>query len=266
MRRSPSSCSRGRPARPSVSSVKPCIDSTRAHAGGSARDACFWPAMQRAWKLAWVVRGRASPTILDTYDQERRPHAVKMIQLAKLMGQLVMPRSHARAVIVHGAMALLRRMSVVRSFVDELGMKPHNAFREGLFVEGEGLALRGAWLPQGLVRSAAGSIEPSDDVLGPELSLIGLGVDPRRWLSEPSKHRWALAGGRTVHVSPRGACSRALDNVTHEDLEGRLVPGAAPHGWCLAVRPDRTVLHDGPAQDADRIVRESLSLLGSPAA
>ena len=49
-----------------------------------------------AWKLAWVVRGRASEAILDTYDQERRPHAAKMIRLAKFMGQLVMPREPRR--------------------------------------------------------------------------------------------------------------------------------------------------------------------------
>ena len=89
-----------------------------------------------AWKLAWVARGQASPTILDTYDQERRPHAMKMIRLAKLMGQIVMPRSHLRAILVHGSMALLRRLPAVRGFFDELGIKPQNAFDEGLFVPG----------------------------------------------------------------------------------------------------------------------------------
>ena len=64
-----------------------------------------------------------------------------------------------------------------------------------------------------------------------------------------------------MHVSARG---EAPGQAGHEDLEGRLVPGTAPHGWCVAVRPDRTVLHDGPVVDAERIVRESLRLLGSP--
>ncbi len=48
-----------------------------------------------AWKLAWVTRGRADRAILDSYDQERRPHAIKMIALAKLMGRIVMPRSES---------------------------------------------------------------------------------------------------------------------------------------------------------------------------
>lgn len=217
-----------------------------------------------AWKLAWVVRGQAAPAILETYDQERRPHAMKMIRLAKLMGQLVMPRGHVRAILVHGSMALLRRLPAVRGLFDELGIKPQNEFEEGLFVPGRERARRGAWLPQGLVRSPEGSVQWSDEALGPELALIGLGVDPGPWLSERIRRRWTRAGGRMVHVSPRGRRQAVPEAVSHEDLEGRLVPGAAPHGSCLVVRPDRTILHDGPVQDADRIVSESLGLLGSP--
>jgi 3-(3-hydroxy-phenyl)propionate hydroxylase len=219
-----------------------------------------------AWKLAWVVRGRASSTILESYDQERRPHAVKMIRLAKFMGQLVMPRSRLRAVLVHGALALSRRIAVMRGLFDELGMKPQHAFEQGLFVPGGSRLQRGAWLPQALVRSSSGSVDLSDEALGPELSLVGLGVDPRRCLSERSRRRWFSAGGRTVCVLPRGRRPRAANAMMHEDLDGRLVPATAPYGWCLVVRPDRTVLHDGPSHEADRIVQESLKLLGTPAA
>jgi 3-(3-hydroxy-phenyl)propionate hydroxylase len=42
------------------------------------------------------------------------------------------------------------------------------------------------------------------------------------------------------------------------------MPGAAPFGWAAIVRPDRTVLHDGPIAEVDRLVRESLALLGTP--
>ena len=194
-----------------------------------------------AWKLAWVVRGRASEAILDTYDRERRPHAAKMIRLAKFMGQLVMPRDHVRAVVVHGSMALLRRIPPLRVHFEELGIKPKNAFTEGLFVAGGRGGRRGAWFPQSGVRSGGGAVQLSDDLLGPKLSLVGLGVDPAHWLSEWSGRRWSKAGGRTVRLP---------------DTRGR-------RGWCLAVRPDRTVMHDGPVEEAERLVRESLRLLGA---
>jgi 3-(3-hydroxy-phenyl)propionate hydroxylase len=45
-----------------------------------------------------------------------------------------------------------------------------------------------------------------------------------------------------------------------EDADGSFA--ATPSGgWCVVVRPDRTILHDGPVAEADRIVRESVHLL-----
>ena len=64
-----------------------------------ARDS--WPACAMSptsrWKLAWVVRGQADAPILDSYDAERRPHARKIIKLARFLGALVMPSNRARA-------------------------------------------------------------------------------------------------------------------------------------------------------------------------
>ena len=43
------------------------------------------------------------------------------------------------------------------------------------------------------------------------------------------------------------------------------MPGAAAVGRVLVVRPDRTVMAEGPADECERLVRESLALLGAPA-
>jgi 3-(3-hydroxy-phenyl)propionate hydroxylase len=43
-----------------------------------------------------------------------------------------------------------------------------------------------------------------------------------------------------------------------------LVPRAAPVGWVAVVRPDRTVLHDGPLEQLDGMLREALEMLGQP--
>jgi 3-(3-hydroxy-phenyl)propionate hydroxylase len=39
-----------------------------------------------AWKIAYVLNGRATPGLLTTYNTERRPHARAMIRKAKLVG------------------------------------------------------------------------------------------------------------------------------------------------------------------------------------
>ncbi|WP_321863522.1 bifunctional 3-(3-hydroxy-phenyl)propionate/3-hydroxycinnamic acid hydroxylase [Burkholderia cenocepacia] len=216
------------------------------------------------WKLAWVVLGRADPRILDSYDAERRPHAQAMIRLAKFMGRLVMPRNAAVALATHGLMRAMRCVPVLRAQFDELRIKPKNAFRSGLFVSGRSGArlIRGAALAQGWLRGADGAARLSDDVLGSGYTLIGFGCDPRAGLAPDATAALARAGGTIVQIAHRGQRLRPGARDGWEDIDGTFLPGMAPVGWVAVVRPDKTVVHDGPAADVSRIVRDSLLLLG----
>ncbi|WP_425128531.1 bifunctional 3-(3-hydroxy-phenyl)propionate/3-hydroxycinnamic acid hydroxylase [Burkholderia latens] len=216
------------------------------------------------WKLAWVVLGRADPRILDTYDEERRPHAQAMIRLAKFMGRLVMPRNAVVALATHGLMRALRCVPVLRAQFDELRIKPKNAFRSGLFVRGRSGAnlVRGAALAQGWLRGTDGAARLSDDVLGSGYTLIGFGCDPRAALTPDAAAALAHAGGTIVQIAHRGQRLRPGGRDCWEDIDGTFLPGMAPVSWVAVVRPDKTVVHDGPAADVSRIVHDSLWLLG----
>lgn len=215
------------------------------------------------WKLAWVVQGRAPQSMLDSYDTERRPHARAIINMALMMGALVMPRNRVTALLVHGLMGMLHRLPLTRAVFEELKFKPANRFRRGLFRRGGGGArlVRGGQLPQGWLRRAPGAPWlASDDALGSALTLVGFGCDPAAHLSASMQAEWRAAGGRIVALRHRGQAN--LDDGAWEDMSDCLVPGAAPVGWVAAVRPDRVVLHDGPLASIDAIVRESIDLLG----
>ncbi len=219
-----------------------------------------------SWKIAWVLQGRASPKILDSYDEERRPHAKAMIEMAKFMGRLIMPQSAAAALLTHGALRLTRLTAAMRRYFDELGIKPKNLFTRGLFAPGRSGAklLRGGSLPQGWVRGLDGAVRRSDEALGPALTLVGFGCDPAESVDAACLAAFQACGGRVVQFLRRGQTQPLHRERCWEDLDGTFLPGAAPLGWVAVVRPDRTVLHDGPAREADRLVRESLALLGSP--
>lgn len=218
------------------------------------------------WKLASVIQGRAAPRILDTYDQERRPHVTAMIGLAKLMGKLVMPRNAGVALATHGLMRLMRLVPPLRAHFDELGIKPKNAFRRGLFVPGRSKTrlARGTVLPQGWVRGRDGDLRLSDDVFGARVVLIGFGADVGAMLDPAVLTALKAAGGAVVQIAHRGQRLHRAERCCWEDLEGVFMPRAVPFGWATVVRPDKTILHDGPASDANRIVREALSLIGAP--
>lgn len=217
-----------------------------------------------SWKLAWVVKGHAAPAILDSYDQERRPHAKAMIGLAKFLGRMVMPRNAFAAIAVHGAARMLHFVPGMRGYLEELEIKPRNRFAKGLFVAGKrGRLARGDLLPQGLLRAADGRHVQSDDALGQGMTLVGFGLDPTDRLDEATHRRWVAHGGAIVHLCLRGEALHRSER-SYEDLGNVLVPDAAPYGWAAVVRPDRTVLHDGPVGDAQGLVEQALSLLGPP--
>jgi 3-(3-hydroxy-phenyl)propionate hydroxylase len=215
-----------------------------------------------SWKLAWVVHGHADKSILDSYDTERRPHARSVINFALLMGRLVMPRNRLTAFCVHGLMSLVQHIPGARAFFEDLKIKPRARFVHGLFTKGKTRSklVRGGMLPQGLVRRGIGApMVPSDDVLGPRLTLVGFGCDPIARLDPCLLATWQQTGGAIVHLRHRGQAGTG--EHSWEDMTDALVPGAAPAGWVAVVRPDRTVMHDGPLEELARIVGESLTLL-----
>jgi 3-(3-hydroxy-phenyl)propionate hydroxylase len=218
-----------------------------------------------AWKLAWVLRGRANPAILQSYNQERWHHAWSMIALARFMGAMVMPSNRLVAFVNHGTMRLLKSFP----FFTELGMKPLPQFKTGLFASRRrGLALcNGALVPQVWVRGGDGRIVLSDDALGNSLALVGFGCNPSGTLSPAARARFEAAGGRFVQIAARGQhASVPGGGEVWEDLAGTLMPGRVQRGWVAVVRPDKVVMANAPEGETDALVAAALGLLGEPGA
>lgn len=218
-----------------------------------------------SWKLAWVLRGRAHTRILRSYDEERRPHAKAMIRLARFMGQLVMPRSRLQSMATSAVFRLGWCVPTLRAYFEELKIKPKNRFRHGLFLESarRPTATRinaGESFPQSWV-ARGGEGAWSDDVLGAGFSLVGFGHDPGSYLADEAA-AWRAAGGSCVQLCHRGQVLHRTDgDHVWEDVLGTFVPDKAPVGWAAIVRPDRTIMHQGPASESARLVRETLELL-----
>jgi 3-(3-hydroxy-phenyl)propionate hydroxylase len=216
-----------------------------------------------AWKLAWVLRGYVAPSVLDTYDLERRPHAQAMINLAKLMGRLVMPKNKIAAFFIHGLMRTLALTPATRRYFEQLDIKPKNTFKNGLFVRhrsGDKL-VRGSLFPQAWVRNMQKQIKLSDDALGDNLTLVGLGVDPLSLLTADQIVSWEKMGGHFLEVRTRGQRSGGscdfIEDMNHDILS------LAPKGTVVAVRPDRIIMHHAPGADAGSLIRDCRGLLAS---
>lgn len=212
-----------------------------------------------AWKLSWVCHGRAKPALLDTYDQERRPHATAMINLAKMMGRLVMPSNRAAAFVTHGLMRAMTFIPRLRCLFEELEIKPRNRFKAGCFVKhARGCRLRrGEQLPQVWLKPGdGGEAVLSDDVLGTGMAMVGFGVDPTAGLSPGLAQAWTASGGRFAQINPRGQLARTSSLSVWQDMAGCLMSSTVPVGWVAIVRPDKVVMHDGPHTRASAMLED----------
>jgi 3-(3-hydroxy-phenyl)propionate hydroxylase len=214
-----------------------------------------------AWKLAWVTRGHAPANILDSYDQERRPHAKKMIELAKFMGHMVMPKSALFAMTVHGMMKSIRIIPPAKTFFEELKIKPANRFQHGLFVKGASRAklIRGGQLPQGEVSGQNEIACLSDDLMGEGFTIVGVGIDPLQVLDESSKDRWVKMGGQFLHLASDRS-TQSYQRHSSTAAAGDFIADL-PHDWIIISRPDRVIMHEGPADQAVNIVNQCLKML-----
>jgi 3-(3-hydroxy-phenyl)propionate hydroxylase len=217
------------------------------------------------WKLASVVQGRAPAHLLESYDQERRPHARKIINLARFLGSLVMPSNWIKALLVHGLMKAMRLLPQTRAFFEDLKIKPDNTFDQGLFVRERAnrRLLAGSTFPQGWVRPAW-TQQPtlSDEVLGQQWSLITFGDAPAASCSPQMLARWRASGGQVwqwcqrsqgLHLAP------ASERV--ECLDENFLPRVVPLGWACIVRPDRCVFAEGPVTQIQGLLQTALDHL-----
>ena len=197
-----------------------------------------------AWKLAWVIAGRAGEALLDTYEQERRPVGIAATAdsvanfdgMFDVVAALGLPRRAVR---------LLPR--AVAAIPDWLPRRPVRAFIRGLTTLGYQrlrLAKSPGRIGQRIRRRAAAAIArqgPHYRSWGRDLgvryqcgAVIGDGLPPP--VSDPEFYIPSVrAGGRLPHswLEDRDRRVSTLDLVSRDELT-LLVSDANHTAWSLA--------------------------------
>ena len=216
-----------------------------------------------SWKIASVLKGTSHNKILQSYDIERRPHAKAMIRLAVLAGKVVMPQNKLAAFVSHGIVKTMSFLPVLKNQLQELEIKPKNAFHKGLFISGEKRIKRGHPIMQTPLINNAGEVKNSDDIAKTKFRLMGFGFHPEKHLSTAMIERWQDFGGESLQICHRNqVLNRPNQDCCWEDIQGDLLPNAVPVGWIVIVRPDQVVMHEGPIEDAEKILEQVLEKVG----
>lgn len=142
-----------------------------------------------AWKLAAVIRDGADPVLLDTYEQERRPHVEAMSRLAVRMGSVLQTRRPRAAVLRDGVLRALSEAPGLGPRARSGSLRPTSRYRTAAFGPGGG-RLFGQPLITGV---------PLDDVLGAgRWALLGAGRDPHAALVPEAQATFADAASLAV--------------------------------------------------------------------
>ena len=196
-----------------------------------------------AWKLACVLRGRAGPGLLESYEAERRGHAADMVRLAVQIGYVAAPASRALAAAFDWSFRALNLAPALKSYFAEMRYRPRPRLTRGFILpdaQGAKRTLAGVLLPQPEVATAAGAT-PLDRLLGDGFALLAHGAPEA--LAAADGGAWRRLDVRRVAVAPQGAAPPAAGGaVTATALCGRLAGFLRGNeGRVLLVRPDRQI-------------------------
>jgi 3-(3-hydroxy-phenyl)propionate hydroxylase len=223
-----------------------------------------------SWKLAAVTQQRLAPALLDSYAQERRPHAWSLIMMAVRMGQVMNPATRLRENLLVNAIRLASLVPAVRDYFMQMKFKPKPRFAAGFVLpDGEDAksSLVGRMLPQPRVvtvdqQAPAGSGDREtllDEVVGPGFALLAYGADAVTTLMAAEHPLWRRLDAQRVALLPPDAklpspippgIAVALDRA------GRFAKLFPPgQTRLMLLRPDRYVAAVfAPERAADAIV------------
>jgi 3-(3-hydroxy-phenyl)propionate hydroxylase len=185
-----------------------------------------------AWKLAWVIGGRAGAHLLDTYSAERVYAARENIRFASKSTEFMAPPSHAFKLMREAVLGLATRDRFFATLINPRQTSVI-AFRDSALNATDADVLTAGPAPGDVLNECpVGTLAGQrylTELLDTEYSVLCLtDADPRAAL----RHRELPAS--LAWIAPR-----AMDGATAWDATGRLFPlyGAAPAAFYL-IRPD----------------------------
>lgn len=225
-----------------------------------------------AWKLGMAVRGDASPSLVESYELERREHAKAMIDLSVTAGRIFAPTNKVVAWLRDRIALALNTLPPVKRYIVQMRFKPMPRFTRGLVLtdargQPDGRAT-GRLFPQPDVVTTDGVTRRLDDIVGSRFAILSWGTDPQLHMSAEIRHYWSDLGAVMLAIIPTTQLG---------DFRGEVTPGTTLigdigglHEWFAAqdsdgsivvMRPDRVVagiVHPQRLEAASRTLRRMI--------
>src|SRR6266571_1893828 len=167
--------------------------------GGQGLNSGLRDAHNLVWKVAMVLRGRATPQLLATYHQERSRHAAQMVAFASSLGTLFMSTVRPLATFRNLLIQMLYALPLTRQYLMEVRMKPQAKYKAGFFFfRGQDKRMVGSLLPQPEVITQQGQRVLLDEVLDKGFALLRRHSNPEEAFATLQTDFWEQLGARFV--------------------------------------------------------------------
>jgi 3-(3-hydroxy-phenyl)propionate hydroxylase len=162
-------------------------------------------AMNLGWKLAAVVQGQAQPSLLDSYDTERRKHARARIDLSTMVGKVISPTNRRVAAVRDRVIRAASAVPTLKRYVLEMRFKPMPRYEQGAVVHDQPRrpdSPAGTLFIQPRVDTRTATDLRLDDVIGTGFAVLAWNNNPRILLGEEAFARWKALGASFIAVRP----------------------------------------------------------------
>jgi 3-(3-hydroxy-phenyl)propionate hydroxylase len=162
-------------------------------------------AMNLGWKLAAVVHGQAQPSLLDSYDTERRKHARAMIDRSTMVGKVISPTNRRVAAVRDRVIRAASAVPTLKRYVLEMRFKPMPRYDQGAVVHDQPRrpdSPAGTLFIQPRVDTRTATDLRLDDVIGTGFAVLAWNNNPRILLGEEAFARWKALGASFIAVRP----------------------------------------------------------------
>jgi 3-(3-hydroxy-phenyl)propionate hydroxylase len=202
---------------------------------GQALNAGVRDAANVAWKLAAILKDGAAESLINTYAEERRPHAADMVRLSHRIGKVVMSTNSFGTAFRDGFIKATGLVPPLKRWITGMKFLKQPHYTSGCLVTNvpgapkQVVDLVGRSLSQPKVEKVKGDAIPLD-------TLLGTG-----WVSL----RFEGDGQFVIAPLTNGTGTITSDVTVHDTEE---LFGAVPAGISLIVRPDRYVAAAVPTE------------------
>ena len=229
-------------------------------------------AFNLGWKMALVVKGKAGPELLDSYQIERKDHAKAMIDLSVMAGHVLAPPKKWQGFVRNGIAYALNYIKPIKQYLLEMRFKPMPQYHDGVLIQNK---LKnspvGKMFIQPKVELVSGEQVLLDEIIGNDFAILAWGVDPQWGLSETSLQQWKKLGVKFIQVLP----AVQLQNEKRKQYDGVICVGdigtdirtwfGRTNDSMVILRPDRFVAALAIPQSVDQISQALFSKLHSKA-